>query len=156
MMRALLVLLLLATLPPAVFAHEVRPAYLQLHQTGSETYDALWKVPGLGENLRLDLYVELPAGCANVTGSRPSMVNKAFTERWTLKRAGGLSGGTIHIAGLSTTTTDVLVRLERLDGSAQVARLTPSAHCRCATSRVGATIRRVQDHKHGISRCFPS
>jgi hypothetical protein len=38
-----------------------------------------------------------------------------------------LTGGTIHIAGLTATMTDVLVRLERLDGSAQVTRLTPSA-----------------------------
>jgi hypothetical protein len=126
MMRAFLVLLALATLAPRVLAHEVRPAYLELHQTGSETYDALWKVPGLGEDLRLGLYVELPAGCANVASSRPFMVNNAFTERWTFRCAGGLSGGTIHIAGLSATTTDVLVRLERLDGSAQVTRLAPS------------------------------
>ena len=55
------------------------------------------------------------------------MANNAFTERWTIKRAGGLTGGTIHIAGLTATMTDVLVRLERLDGSAQVTRLTPSA-----------------------------
>jgi HupE / UreJ protein len=55
------------------------------------------------------------------------MANNAFTERWTIKRPGGLTGGTIHIAGLTSTMTDVLVRLERLDGSAQVTRLTPSA-----------------------------
>ena len=108
-------------------AHEVRPAYLELRQTGPETYDALWKVPGQGENLRLGLYVELPAGCTNVTEPRASMVNNAFTERWTVKCAGGLTGGTIHIAGLTATMTDVLVRLERLDGTAQVTRLTPSA-----------------------------
>ena len=44
-----------------------------------------------------------------------------------MKCAGGLTGGTIHIAGLTATTTDVLVRLERLDGTTQVTRLTPSA-----------------------------
>ena len=44
-----------------------------------------------------------------------------------MKCAGGLTGGTIHIAGLSATMTDVLVRLERLDGTTQVTRLTPSA-----------------------------
>ena len=55
------------------------------------------------------------------------MANNAFTERWTVKRAGGLTGGTIHIAGLTATMTDVLVRLERLDGTTQVTRLTPSA-----------------------------
>ena len=109
------------------FAHEVRPAYLELRQTGPETYDAFWKVPGRGDNLRLGIYVELPAGSTNVTAPRASMANNAFTERWTVKRPGGLTGGTIHIAGLTATMTDVLVRLERLDGSAQVTRLTPSA-----------------------------
>ena len=120
------ILFLLLFSSPAI-GHEVRPAYLELRQTGSETYDALWKVPGRGEDLRLGLYVELPAGCTNVTPPRGSMVNSAFTERWTVKCAGGLIGGTIHIAGLSATTTDVLVRLERLDGTTQVTRLTPSA-----------------------------
>ncbi len=109
------------------FAHEVRPAYLELRQTGPDTYDVLWKVPGLGENLRLGLYVELPAGSKNVTEPRGAMVNNAFTERWAVKRAGGLIGGTIQIAGLTATMTDVLVRLERLDGTTQVTRLTPSA-----------------------------
>ena len=120
------ILSLLLCSAPAL-AHEVRPAYLELRQTGPDTYDALWKVPGQGENLRLGLYVELPDGCTNVTTPRASMVNNAFTERWTVKCPGGLSGGTIHIAGLSATMTDVLVRLELIDGSTQVTRLTPSA-----------------------------
>lgn len=107
-----------------VFAHEMRPAYLELRQTGAETYDVLWKVPGRGENLRLGLYVELPEGSTNITTPRATMANNAFTERWTVKRPGGLTGGTIHIAGLSATMTDVLVRLERLDGTSQVTRLT--------------------------------
>ena len=32
-----------------VQAHEVRPGYLELRQTGSETSDALWKVPARGD-----------------------------------------------------------------------------------------------------------
>jgi hypothetical protein len=105
----------------------VRPAYLELRQTGPETYDALGKVPGQGENLRLGIYVELPAGCANLTPPRGPMANNAYAERWSVKCAGGLTGGTTHIAGLEATTTDVLVRLDRLDGTTQVTRLTPSA-----------------------------
>jgi hydrogenase/urease accessory protein HupE len=127
MKHARLVLIFLVLFVRGVVAHEVRPAYLELRQTGPETYDTLWKVPGQGENLRLGLYVEFPAGTTNVTTPRASMLNNAFTERWTVKRPGGMTGGTIHIAGLSATMTDVLVRLERLDGSAQVTRLTPSA-----------------------------
>lgn len=127
MTRTLLSLVLLALFAPSAFAHEVRPAYLELQQTGPETYDAFWKVPGQGENLRLGIYVELPAGCANVAEPRGSMVNNAFTERWSVRCTGGVTGGTIHIAGLTATTTDVLVRLEHSDGTKQVARLTPSA-----------------------------
>ena len=127
MKRALLILFLFAVFASGALAHEVRPAYLELRQTGSQTYDALWKVPGKGDSLRLGLYVELPAGCANVAKPRASMLNNAFTERWTIKCADGLGGGTIHIAGLSGTGTDVLVRLERLDGTTQVTRLMPSA-----------------------------
>jgi hypothetical protein len=126
MKRTFLILILFAAIMSTALAHEVRPAYLELRQTGTETYDALWKVPGRGENLRLGLYVELPTGCTNVTEPRASMVNSAFTERWTVKRAGGLTGGTIHIAGLNETTTDVLVSVEHFDGTSQVTRLTPS------------------------------
>jgi len=127
MTRALLGVVLLATFARGVLAHEVRPAYLELRGTGPDTYDALWKVPGQGEDLRLGLYVELPVGCTNATAPRRSMVNDAFIERWTVRCTRGLTGGTIHIAGLTATTTDVLVRLERLDGGAQVTRLTPAA-----------------------------
>jgi hydrogenase/urease accessory protein HupE len=76
--------------------------------------------------LRFGLYVELPKSCTDDTEPLGSMVNNAFSERRKVKCIGGLTGGTIHIAGLSVTATDVLVRLERLDGTTQVTRLTPS------------------------------
>ena len=109
-----------------LFAHEVRPAYLELHQTGAATYDVLWKVPGQGEDLRLGLYVQLPEICSNLTQPRGAFAANAYTERWSVQCAGGLSGGTIRIAGLSATLTDVLVRIERVEGSSQIIRLTPS------------------------------
>lgn len=127
MTRALLLLLLLVALAPDAYGHEVRPAYLQLRQTGADTYDVLWKVPTRGDDMRLGLYVELPAGCVNLSEPRGVFAAGSFTERWSVKCAGGLTGGTIHIAGLAATMTDVLVRLARLDGTTQVVRLTPSA-----------------------------
>ena len=121
-----LCLCLLLFCPFTLFAHEVRPAYLELHQTGAETYNVLWKVPGQGEDLRLGLYVQLPESCSNLTQPRGVFAANAYTERWSVQCAGGLSGGTIRIAGLSATMTDVLVRLERLEGATQVTRLTPA------------------------------
>ena len=126
MRRALLIGFALAAFLAHLSAHEVRPAYLELKQTGPETYGVLWKVPGQGEDLRLGLYVEFPADTTKLTPPRAEMANLAFTERWTVRRPGGLAGSTVHIAGLSATLTDVLVRLERLDGSEQVTRLTPA------------------------------
>jgi hydrogenase/urease accessory protein HupE len=138
MKRTLLAFALLSPFAPCSFAHEVRPAYLELRQAGPDTYDVLWKVPGRGQELRLGLYVELPGSCTNVTQPRASMVNSALTERWKVKCASGLAGGTIHIAGLSATMTDVLARLERLDGTTQVARLTPSAPSFVVAAPAGA------------------
>ena len=109
-----------------LFAHEVRPAYLELRQTSAETYDILWKVPGQGEDLRLGLYVQLPESCSNLTQPRGAFAANAYAERWSVQCAGGLSGGTIRIAGLSATLTDVLVRIERVEGSTQITRLTPA------------------------------
>ncbi len=110
-----------------ISAHEVRPAYLELRQTGAETYDVLWKVPARGDNMRLGIYVEFPSGTTNVTTPRTLFANDASTERWSIKRPGGLTGDEVHIAGLVATITDVLVRIENLDGATQVTRVTPSS-----------------------------
>lgn len=118
--------LALVVLANSALAHEVRPGYLELRQTGADVYDVLWKVPGRGDDLRLGLYVELPVGSENLSEPRGQFGANAYTERWSVKRPGGLAGGTIRILGLTGTLTDVLVRLERLDGTTQVARLTSS------------------------------
>ena len=127
MKRAFILLMLFIALTSSAVAHEVRPAYLEIRETAPQTYAVLWKVPGMGENLRLGLYVEFPADTRNVTEPHASMANNIFAQRWTVERAGGFFGGTIHIAGLRATATDVLVRMETLDGATQVTRLTPSA-----------------------------
>ena len=113
--------------PATAFAHEVRPAYLELRQSDAESYEVLWKVPALGDNLRLGLQVELPPDAQGTGVPRMEFGNGASIQRWSIRRHGGLTGARIGIAGLAATSTDVLVRLERLDGTTQVLRLTPAA-----------------------------
>jgi hydrogenase/urease accessory protein HupE len=108
-------------------AHEMRPAYLQLHQTSADTYDVLWRVPAKSDGTRLGLEVEWPPGCTDLTSARGVLDGGRLTEYWSVKRAGGLTGGTIGIGGLSATATNVLVRVERLDGTTQAALLSPSS-----------------------------
>jgi hydrogenase/urease accessory protein HupE len=105
----------------------VRPAYLELRQTGADKYDVLWKVPGRGDDLRFGVYVRLPRNCQKVSDVQTTFVNSAFSDRWSVQCNGGITGQTILIDGLSSTVIDVLVRLERLDGTTQVMRLAPAA-----------------------------
>jgi hypothetical protein len=77
--------------------------------------------------MRLVIYVEFPSGTTNVTPALTLFANDASTERWSVKRSGGLSGGKVHISGLAATMTDVLARIENLDGTTQVTRITPSS-----------------------------
>jgi hydrogenase/urease accessory protein HupE len=114
---------LLALLSPLAQAHEVRPGYLQVQEIGPDVYDVLWKVPARGE-YRLSLYASLPDGCTGKP-SHGTFVDDAFVERWQARCSGGLVGKEIGIDGLSATRTDVLVRVERLDGTTQTVRLTP-------------------------------
>jgi hydrogenase/urease accessory protein HupE len=125
MKRIVHLVVLSAAFAQGAWAHEQRPAYLELRQTGPDSYDVLFKIPSGGESQRLGLAPEFPGDCVKLTPPRTSFVNNAFTERWSVKRVGGLDGATIEIAGLAATTTEVLVRLQGVDGRSQVVRLTP-------------------------------
>lgn len=107
-------------------AHEVRPGYLELRETGDSVFDVLWKVP-TRSGRRLALRAELPEGCEVVVPPATYTLVDSIVDRWTVRCPGGLSGRTVHIAGLARTRTDVLVRIEWLDGRAHVERLTPDA-----------------------------
>ena len=108
-----------------LFAHEVRPAYLELRQTGANAYAVLWKVPAVG-SMRLSVHPRFPNNCRPTGDVASYRASDSYTERMSLLCPGGLKGGTITIDGLAATMTDVLVRIERTDGTTQVARLTQS------------------------------
>ena len=86
-----------------------------------------WKVPAVGDAMRLSLYVEFPQTCSNLKPPHGFFADNAYTEQWSVKCQGGLSGSTVRIEGLTATLTDVLVRVERLDGSSQVTRVMSSS-----------------------------
>ena len=109
----------------ALFAHEVRPGYLELRQTAANTYAVLWKVPAVGD-MRLSIHPRFPENCKPAGDVASYRASDSYTERLSLACPGGLNGGTIAIDGLAATMTDVLVRIERADGAIQVARLTQS------------------------------
>jgi hydrogenase/urease accessory protein HupE len=107
-------------------ADELRPGYLELRQTASDTYSMLFKIPALGDDLRLAIYVHLPEGTHDVAPPRSAFNGGAYTERRTIRRGGGIAGQLVSIEGLSVTSTDVLVRIESLGGATQTERLSPT------------------------------
>jgi hydrogenase/urease accessory protein HupE len=118
--------LLLCGLPWAATADVFRPAYLELRELGEGRYDVLWKVPAQG-NARLAVQVVFPPDTTQLEPPQALLSDGAFVERWRIQRSGGLAGQLLRIDGLSGGVTDVIVRIERADGTSQVERLLPES-----------------------------
>jgi hydrogenase/urease accessory protein HupE len=122
--RLLAAAVFLVALHSASDAHELRPGFLEIRQTGAETYDIRFKVPARGD-MRLGLHVRLPAGCADAAPRRNEQAGAALLEHLAVRCPGGLANREVSIDGLSGTFTDVVVRVESDSGAVQAARLTP-------------------------------
>ena len=146
MKRALLAAgLLLLTAAPAR-AHEMRPGFLELRETGPETWSFLWKRPTGGE-VEISIAPVLPEGCRLATPDRQLLSPGAVIVRGTLTCSGGLAGKTIAIVGLEATVTDVLVRLHHADGRLESHLLrpaTPSVTLGGVTSRLERSLSYLQ------------
>jgi hypothetical protein len=104
------------------FSHENRPGYLEIEEKSPGVYALLWKAP-FGGAARIDVTPLFPPGCVL---DRP-LAPGALPARGTLRCEGGLAGKTISIEGLASTTTDVLVRLKRADGTLESHLLGPAS-----------------------------
>jgi hydrogenase/urease accessory protein HupE len=122
-LAAVLGCLVLLGLP--AFAHELRPAYLDMREVAPHEFAVLWKVPANGE-MRLSLYVQLPEICQPKTEPARSIEAGAYLERWTAACNGDMAGQEIRIDGLRGTMTDALVRIAYEQGTMETVRLTPA------------------------------
>ena len=114
--------------PALSFAHEIRPAYLELREEKPGEFSVLWKTPMLG-TARLALEPEFSGDSKVVTPVTTRTPPGAAVQQWTL-RAPTLRGQTLRVRGLEGSMTDALVRIEFADGTTWVQRLTgdePSA-----------------------------
>ena len=124
-LRALL-LAAMALMPLASFAHEARPAYVEIKETAPGQFSVLFRTPVLA-GMRLPLALQMPEGVRNV---KPPVVDELadslVERRWIDAGPNGLAGKRIEIAGLQLTITDALVRVELLDGRTIQAIARPS------------------------------
>jgi len=112
---------LLAT--TAAAAHEIRPAYLELREQPPGEFAVLWKTPMRGE-MRLALEPEFSGDVKAMTQIMGRTLAAAAVPEWTL-HATALRGQSVHIRGLESTMTDVLLRVEFADGTSWTKRLRP-------------------------------
>ena len=134
----LVVALLLLGLAWPAAADEFRPAYLQLTQTGAESYDVLWRSPALDEYTPLKLRPVFPAEVRERGNRHSSYAAGILRQHWRIEVPGGLDGKAIAFPGLVESRVDVLVRLQRLDGSTQLERILPTRPEFTATASPGA------------------
>lgn len=126
MIRSLL-LLAMFLLPGYGQAHESRPGYLELIETGENVYTLTWKVPRRGD-LILSLKPVLPDTCRDLAPATREITPGGLIVRRNLDcSAGDLRGREIRIDGLTGSITDVLARVTPSSGDTQTVILKPDA-----------------------------
>lgn len=115
--------LLLVILTSAADAHRLSPAFFGLTETAPSTYQAQWKV-SISGGLADALEPQIPMGCTVTRAVRSYVVEDARLQHAELE-CGPLEGREFSVNGLGATDTDVLLRIDYLDGSSFTHRLVP-------------------------------
>ena len=106
-------LLLLSSL---AIAHEARPAYLELKETAPNQFSVLWRTPVLA-GMRLPVVLQLPESAKNLKEPSVQELTDSLVERRAIDPGpNGLAGKRIEFPGLQLTITDVVARVQMLDG----------------------------------------
>lgn len=111
---------------PTAWAHEARPAYLEIKETTPNQFSVLWRTPVLA-GTRLPVVLSMPNDVRNLKEPVVQELADSLIERqWIDAGANGLAGKRIEFRGLQATITDVLVRVEMLDGRKWTALVHPA------------------------------
>ena len=111
---------------PTAGAHEARPAYLEIKETSPNKFSVLWRTPVLA-GMRLPVVLAMPNDVKNLKEPvEQELADSLLERRWIDAGANGLAGKRIEFRGLQATITDVLVRVEMLDGRTWTTIVHPS------------------------------
>lgn len=118
------IVVLLFLVAPIAFAHEVRPAYLEITEESPGEFGVLWKTPAKGD-LRLALKPEFSGPAEITTPVISRATDGAVVQTWRMRAPDSLRGQMIRIDGLEGTMTDAIIRIDFADGKSWNARLLP-------------------------------
>ncbi len=122
--RTLLLVTLLCAAP--ALAHRLSPAFFGLTETAADVFDVQWKV-SISGGLAAVLEPQIPDGCSLIEPVRTYVVDDVRLQHGAVACPGGVAGKSFTVDGLAQTQTDVLLRVDYLDGTASNQRLTPDA-----------------------------
>lgn len=118
-------LLLILIVSQRVRAHEIRPAFLEIKQTARARFSLLWRTPVMA-GMRLPIVLTIP-DTRNLKSPDVEELPDSIVERRCIDAGpNGLAGKRIEFVGLQLTITDVLVRVEMLDGRSWTTFARPS------------------------------
>lgn len=106
-------------------AHEARPANMEVTEIAPHRYQIVWRTPLLS-GMRLPVALRFSENVRNVTEPALRELPDSLIERRIVESNGGLAGTRIEIVGLQATITDVLVRVQMLDGTYSTTLVRPS------------------------------
>jgi hypothetical protein len=114
LLRAILLVFVLDL--AVAWPHEIRPASLEIKETTPNRYEVLWHTP-LNAGMRLPIVLRFPDDVRSIAEPSVQELTDSLLERRVVDGGpNGLAGKRIQFVGLQGTITDVLVRVELLDG----------------------------------------
>jgi len=106
------------------WSHEVRPAYLQIIQTGINTYEVFWKVPSMGDAVP-KIHPVFPPFFTVEELKKPNQISGSVIYSYKIFSEESLQGKILTIDGLNKTLIDALVNISYLNGEKVTFMLQP-------------------------------
>jgi len=106
------------------WSHEIRPAYLQIIQTGETTYEVFWKVPSMGDAVP-KIHPVFPSFFTVEELKKPNQIPGSVIYSYKISSKETLQGKILTIEGLNKTLIDALVTVTYLNGEKVTLMLQP-------------------------------
>lgn len=107
-------------------ADEIRPAYLELTQQNETSYKVLWKKPAQAEGKKPFLLEPVFPKSSQIKGLKSiTRIDNTLLETYVIEDNTSLINKPMSIKGLQSTSSDVLVRIQYIDGATEFIRVLP-------------------------------
>ncbi len=109
-----------------VYGHESQPGTLEIKQLTSDRYEVTWRAPSYYGKPH-PAKIQLPTEWKDIVQPTERRLEDSIVSQWIVNVGLKTIGGSVvRFIGLESTTTDIFVRLTRLDGTSMTAVVRPT------------------------------